>query len=75
MTAISLSLEPLARELTHEQFYELCMANQGVAMENSPQGELIIMPPIGSESGSKEAGYIADLVFWNRQGGPTTYPS
>ena len=67
MTAIRLNLEPLAPELTHEQFYELCMANKEIAMERSPRGELIIMPPIGGESGVTEADYIADLVVWNRQ--------
>jgi Uma2 family endonuclease len=67
MTAISLNLEPITQKLTHEQFYELCMANKDVAMERSPQGELIIMSPIGGESGAKEADYITDLNIWNRQ--------
>lgn len=68
MTAITLTLEPLI-ELTHEQFYELCMANKDVAMERSPEGELIIMPPVGGGSGRKEADYIIDLGIWNRQTG------
>ena len=67
MTAICLNLEPFTQELTHEQFYELCMANKDVAMERSPQGELIIMSPVGGESGEKEADYIIDLGLWNRQ--------
>ncbi|MEM1252682.1 MAG: Uma2 family endonuclease [Cyanobacteria bacterium P01_H01_bin.21] len=67
MTAISLDLKPLTQKLTHEQFYELCMANRDVAMERSPVGTLIIMSPVGGESGEKEADYIADLVIWNRQ--------
>ncbi|MEO0350658.1 MAG: Uma2 family endonuclease [Cyanobacteria bacterium P01_A01_bin.15] len=67
MTAISLDLRPLTQKLTHEQFYELCMANRDVAMERSPVGTLIIMSPVGGESGEKEADYIADLVIWNRQ--------
>ena len=62
MTTISLNLEPLAQGLTHEQFYALCMANKDVAMERSPQGELIIMPPVGGESGRKEAKYIFKLA-------------
>ena len=66
MTAITLNLEPVIN-LTHEQFYSLCMANQDVAMERSAAGELIIMSPIGGLSGQKEADYIADLVQWNRQ--------
>ncbi len=68
MTAITLNLEPIA-QLTHEQFYELCMANKDVAMERSPKGELIIMTPLGGLSGKKEADYITDLNIWNRQAG------
>jgi Uma2 family endonuclease len=67
MTAIVLNLEPLTQKLTHEQFYELCMANQEIAMERSPEGALIIMPPIGGESGEREADLITDLNLWNRQ--------
>jgi Uma2 family endonuclease len=66
MTAITINLEPITH-LTHKQFYDLCMANQDVAMERSPQGELIIVPPIGGLSGEKEADYITDLNLWNRQ--------
>jgi Uma2 family endonuclease len=68
MTAITIDLEPIT-QLTHEQFYNLCMANKDVAMERSPQGELIIVPPIGGLSGEKEADYIVDLGLWNRQTG------
>ena len=67
MTAISLDLRPLTQRLTHQQFYELCMANKDVAMERSPIGTLIIMSPVGGESGEKEADYITDLVIWNRR--------
>ena len=48
--ATVLDLSPII-QLTHEQFYQLCMANRDVAMERSPKGELIIMTPIGGESG------------------------
>ena len=66
MTAITLNLEPIT-QLTHEQFYELCMANKDVPMERSPSGELIIMTPLGGLSGEREADYITDLNIWNRQ--------
>lgn len=69
MTAISLNLEPLVQRLTHEQFYKLCMANKDIAMERSPAGKLIIMSPVGVESGRQEANYIIDLGIWNRQSG------
>lgn len=67
MSAIHLRLEPLVPTLTHEQFYELCLANKDVAMERSASGELIIMSPVGGESGEREANYIIDLGIWNRQ--------
>ncbi len=67
MTAIQLNLAPLIQHLTAEQFYELCMANKDVVMERSATGELIIMPPVGGESGEREANYITDLNIWNRQ--------
>jgi Uma2 family endonuclease len=68
MTAIALNLESIA-PLTHEQFYELCMANKDVPMERSPTGELVIMTPLGGLSGSREADYITDLNIWNRNSG------
>lgn len=64
---VHLSLKPLVQKLTHEQFRELCMANKDLAMERSVTGELIIMSPVGGESGAQEADYITDLNIWNRQ--------
>ncbi len=54
-------------QLTHEQFYHLCMANRDVAMERSPRGELIITTPIGGESGNQEARLIMNVGIWNEQ--------
>lgn len=55
MNTIHLNLDPLVQNLTHEQFYELCMANEDIAMERSATGELIIRHPVGGESGEREA--------------------
>ncbi len=65
MSAIILNLEPLTQKLTHKQFYELCMANRDLAMERSAEGALVIMSPVGGESGSREAWLIAKLFNWN----------
>jgi Uma2 family endonuclease len=67
MSAIQLNLKPIIPHFTHEQFYELCMANQDIAMERTVTGELIIMPSVGGERGEREADLITDLVIWNRQ--------
>ncbi|MEH2206850.1 MAG: Uma2 family endonuclease [Nostoc sp.] len=66
MNTIVLNLEPIAH-LTDEQFYQLCIANRDVSLEMNASGELIIVPPVGGESGNQEAGLIADLEIWNRQ--------
>jgi Uma2 family endonuclease len=65
MTTV-LNLTPITT-LTKEQFYRLCQANPDIKLERSPQGELIIMTPVGGESGNREANLIGDLIIWNRQ--------
>lgn len=66
MTAYTLDLSPITT-LTHEQFYDLCMANKDIPMERTAQGELVIMPPVGGEGGSQEANLISKVWLWNEQ--------
>jgi Uma2 family endonuclease len=42
--------------VTDEQFLKLVKANPDLRMERTMQGELIVMPPTGSEGGSHNAG-------------------
>jgi Uma2 family endonuclease len=65
MSPLTLNLDPI--HLTDEQFYDICQNNREFKFERNAKGELIIMPPIGGDSGNREADLIADLVFWNRQ--------
>ena len=53
--------------LTDEQFYQLCQNNRELNFERTTKGNLIIMSPVGGDSGNREADLIADLVIWNRQ--------
>lgn len=66
MTALTLNLSPTV-DLTDEQFYEICQNNRDLQFERNADGELIIMAPIGGESGRHEADLITDLNIWNRQ--------
>lgn len=59
-----LKLEP-AITLSESQFFSLCQQNPDLKFERSYQGELIIMPPTGGETGRKNATLIARLVMWN----------
>lgn len=65
MTTI-LNLDPILT-LNREQFYQLCLRNPEFQLERSPQGKLIIIAPVGGESGKKEANLIVDISIWNRQ--------
>jgi Uma2 family endonuclease len=62
----TLKLEP-AIALSESQFFTLCQQNPDLKIERSGQGELIIMPPTGGETGRKNAELIADFIIWNRQ--------
>lgn len=54
-------------QLTDEQFYQLCRTNPDVKFERNAQGEIIIMPPTGGETGKSNAETTADFVIWNRK--------
>ena len=52
---------------TSEQFAVLAANYPDLRMELTREGELVIMPPPFSETGSKNADLTADLVIWNRK--------
>jgi Uma2 family endonuclease len=66
MAAITINLESIAH-FTRERFYALCLANPDLQLERTAEGELIVMSPVGGESGNSEAELMTDLANWNRQ--------
>ncbi|MDZ8259655.1 Uma2 family endonuclease [Nostoc sp. ChiQUE01b] len=67
MSPLTLKLDTV--HLSDEQFYHLCQNNRELKFERTTKGELIIMSPVGGESGNREADLIIDLGIWNRQAG------
>jgi Uma2 family endonuclease len=65
---LTLSLDQVA--LSDEQFYHICQNNRELKFERTTQGDLIIMSPVGGESGNREADLLIDLGIWNRQTEP-----
>lgn len=53
--------------LSDEQFYQFCMANRDLRVERTQAGRLVLMPPVGGESGNRELEFGIDLGMWNRQ--------
>ncbi|MBE9209997.1 Uma2 family endonuclease [Nostoc sp. LEGE 06077] len=66
METLTLNIPP-AVGLTDEQFYQICLANDEWRIELTAEGELIIMPPTGGESGIRNSGLTAKVYIWNEQ--------
>ncbi|GAB4203015.1 MAG: Uma2 family endonuclease [Coleofasciculaceae cyanobacterium] len=66
METLKLKVPP-AVGMTDEQFYQLCMANEQWRLELTAKRELLIMPPVGGETGISNSDLNAQLVIWNRQ--------
>jgi Uma2 family endonuclease len=57
----------LTLELTDEQFFQLCIDNRDLRFERTATGELIIMPPVSSDTGRRNADLSFQLEGWSRQ--------
>ncbi len=63
----TLSLElpsAIALHVTQEQFEALSAANRDLRLERTPQGELIVNPPTGGESGKRNLRISTQLGNW-----------
>ncbi|MEG4066323.1 Uma2 family endonuclease [Microcoleus sp. Pol11C2] len=57
----------LSIHLTDEQFFQLCQNNRDYQFERTASGELIIMPPTGSETSKRNMDLSYQLRSWSRQ--------
>nr|WP_322712108.1 Uma2 family endonuclease [Nostoc sp. ChiSLP03a]MDZ8213397.1 Uma2 family endonuclease [Nostoc sp. ChiSLP03a] len=57
----------LTLTVTHEQFIELALANRDLQLERTATGELIVMPPTGSDTGKRNFDIAGQLWLWNHQ--------
>jgi Uma2 family endonuclease len=69
MKALTLPLTVDLRQvhLTDEQFYQLCISNPELNIERNATGVLILMAPVGGDSGNREMGLGGELYLWNKQ--------
>jgi Uma2 family endonuclease len=63
----ALTIDISTLHLTEAQFYALCRSNEALRFELTEQGELVVMAPVGGESGNREAGLNAKVWIWNEQ--------
>lgn len=70
MDVATITLPPtleLTIELTDEQFFQLCQNNRDLRFERTASGELIVMPPTGSDTGRRNIKITFQLEAWSRQ--------
>lgn len=66
--AIPVNIPPtLTLTVSHEQFVQLAIANRDLQLERTATGELIVMPPTGSDTGNRNSDIAGQLWLWNRQ--------
>jgi Uma2 family endonuclease len=53
--------------VSSEQFDQLCLDNPDLRLELTKDGELIVMPPTGGESGKRNSNLVIEVGIWNRQ--------
>jgi Uma2 family endonuclease len=63
-----LHLRPVI-ELTDDQLFELCQINQDLWIERTAEGDLVITPPEGWETGNRNANLVTLLTQWAWQDG------
>ncbi|MEH2181034.1 Uma2 family endonuclease [Nostoc sp.] len=54
-------------DLTDEQFFQMCQKNRDYRFERIASGEILIMPPTGSDTGNRNFDMVVELGIWNKQ--------
>jgi Uma2 family endonuclease len=55
--------------MTDDEFFEFCQLNRDLRIERNAKGEIIIMPPAGGETGSRNSVLNARLYNWASKDG------
>ncbi|MGB5768917.1 MAG: Uma2 family endonuclease [Crocosphaera sp.] len=56
-------------KLTDEQFYQICQDNRNLRFERNVNGDMIIMPPTGGETGNRNGRITQKLGIWTDEDG------
>jgi Uma2 family endonuclease len=58
---------PHSFKVSHQQFQEIASVNRDLRLERTATGELIVMPPTGSDTGNYNLDIEGQIWLWNRQ--------
>lgn len=59
----------LETPLSDQEFWDFCQQNEDLIIEQNPDGTLVIMPPTGGSSGSRNAYLTHYLIQWTKETG------
>ncbi len=65
--ALFLNVSHAKLTVTPDHFDQLCLDNPDLRLELTKDGELIVMPPTGGESGKRNSNLVIEVGIWNRQ--------
>jgi Uma2 family endonuclease len=66
---VTLHFGPVLRKLSDDDFFDFCQANQDWRIERTSDGDLIIMPPTGGETGSRDFDLTGACGIWVKADG------
>lgn len=58
---------PDREEMTREEFFAFCESNKHLRIERDEQNQILIMAPVGGETGRKHIDIAFAIELWNRQ--------
>jgi len=68
-TARLVMSSPTGVRMTTDEFFTFCQQNRDLRIERAASGEIVIMPPAGGETGSRNARLSVLLGVWAMQDG------
>lgn len=60
---------PYLRRLSDSEFFEFCHLNGDLRIERTSEGDIIVMPPTGSESGNQDFELTSQFGIWVKKDG------
>ena len=68
LSPLIVRLQPIV-SLSDDDFFQLCQDNRDLRLERSPNGEVLIMPPTGGETGRRSMRIAGQLDAWTEAHG------
>ncbi|MEM9156277.1 MAG: Uma2 family endonuclease [Cyanobacteria bacterium P01_F01_bin.33] len=67
--------QDIALHVSKREFAAIAIANRELRLERTADGELIVSPSTGDDTGRRNANIVAELVIWSRRYGGVCYDS